>query len=71
VEDLVDGESEMEFSCPSIDVSGIAPSTLANAGLLMAGLFVDGNEVATVNMVVMVTKDADGRLFRQILSPLE
>jgi hypothetical protein len=31
--------------------SGISPSALANAGLLMACLVVDGEEVISVNMV--------------------
>jgi hypothetical protein len=51
VDDYADGESDMVFSVNSIDVSGIAPSTLANSGLLMAVLMVDGEEVASVNMV--------------------
>lgn len=51
VDDYFDGESEMNFSVDSIDVSGISPSTLANSGLLMAVLMVDGEEVASVNMV--------------------
>lgn len=55
VDDYPDGESEMNFSVDSIDVSGISPSTLANSGLLMAVLMVDGEEVASVNMVSMHT----------------
>jgi hypothetical protein len=51
VEDYPDGESEMSFSVDRIDVSGIAPSTLANSGLLMAVLMADGEEIASVNMV--------------------
>lgn len=51
VDDYSEGESDMTFSVDSIDVSGIAPSTLANSGLLMAVLMVDGEEVASVNMV--------------------
>ena len=51
VDDYPEGESDMTFSTNSIDVSGIAPSTLANSGLLMAVLMVDGEEVASVNMV--------------------
>jgi hypothetical protein len=51
VEDYVDGESDMVFSVPSIDVSEIPPSTLANSGLLMAVFMVNGEEVASVNMV--------------------
>lgn len=51
VDDYPEGESDMTFSASSIDVSGISPSTLANSGLLMAVLMVDGEEVASINMV--------------------
>lgn len=51
VEDYPDGESEMFFSTDKINVDGISPSTLANSGLLMALFMVDGEEVASVNMV--------------------
>lgn len=51
VEDYPDGESDMVFSVEQIDVIGISPSTLTNSGLLMAKFMVDGDEVATVNMV--------------------
>lgn len=47
----------------------ISPSTLANAGLLMACLVVDDVEVISVNMVVNVTKEG-GQLMREILNPL-
>ena len=43
----------MYFSCDCIDIEGIVPSTLANSGLLMAELVVDGDEVASINMVCM------------------
>lgn len=52
-----------------INVSTIPPSTLANSGLLMACLMVDGVEVASVNMVVNVTEDK-GQLYREIYNPL-
>ena len=32
VEDYLDGDSEVYFSTDSIDVTGIAPSSLANCG---------------------------------------
>ncbi|KAJ1385507.1 hypothetical protein B484DRAFT_309292, partial [Ochromonadaceae sp. CCMP2298] len=48
VEDYPEGESEMCFRVGHVDVSGIPPSTLANSGLLMAVLMVDGEEVASV-----------------------
>jgi hypothetical protein len=51
VEDYPDGESDMSFSVDQIDVTGISPSTLTNSGLLMAKFMVDGDEVASVNMV--------------------
>mmetsp|Transcript_3412 Transcript_3412/g.5318 ORF Transcript_3412/g.5318 Transcript_3412/m.5318 type:complete len:178 (-) Transcript_3412:64-597(-) len=70
VEDFPDGDSSMSISVDSIDVSDVSPSTLANSGLLMAVFMVDGEEVASVNMVVNVTKK-DGLLMRQIFNPLE
>lgn len=51
VDDYPEGDSEMFFSVGGIDVSGIPESTLTNSGLLMASLMVDGEEVASVNMV--------------------
>lgn len=51
VEDYPDGESEMHFEVAKVDVEGIAPSALTNAGLLMAKFIVDGEEVCSVNMV--------------------
>lgn len=54
VEDYPDGESEMSFSVDDVNVSGISPSTLANSGLLMAIFMVDGEEVASVNMVLNI-----------------
>lgn len=69
VEDYPDGDSDVTFAVDEIDVSAIPPSTLANSGLLMACLMVDGVEVASVNMVVNVTEER-GRLVREIYSPL-
>lgn len=57
------------YQVDEIDVSAIPPSTLANSGLLMACLMVDGIEVASVNMVVNVTEEK-GRLYREIYNPL-
>lgn len=69
-EDYPDGESDMIFSVDEIDVAGIPPSSLANSGLLMAVFMIGKVEVASVNMVVNVSKK-DGRLIREILSPLD
>jgi hypothetical protein len=70
LEDYPDGESDMTFHADTIDVGGIEPSSLTNSGLLMAVFMVNGKEVATVNMVVQVSK-RDGEIVREILSPLE
>ena len=70
IEDYPDGDSDMNFHVDSIDISGIPPSTLTNSGLLMAIFCVDGEEVATVNMVVNVFK-RDGQIVREILSPMD
>jgi hypothetical protein len=69
VDDYPDGESDVTFSVDEIDVNAIPPSTLANSGLLMACLMVDGAEVTSVNMVVNVTEER-GRLYREIYNPL-
>jgi hypothetical protein len=37
----------------------------------MACFKVHGEEVATVNMVVNVTKESNGEIMREILNPLE
>lgn len=60
----------MRFDLDRIDISGIPPSTLTNSGLLMACLMADGEEVASVNMVVNVFEKS-GKIMREILSPLE
>lgn len=70
VEDYVDGESEMNFSCQRVEVDDIPVSSLSNSGLLMARLMVDGDEVASVNLVVQVTLK-QGVAMRQIFSPLD
>jgi hypothetical protein len=67
--DYVTGSNKMCFAVDYIDFSGFKKSTLANAGLLMAGFLVDGKEIATVNCVVNVIP-RDGDLVRQILSPI-
>lgn len=51
IEDYPDGESDMHFEVEKIDIDGIEPSTLANTGLLIAALVVNGEEVASLNMV--------------------
>lgn len=70
-EDYPAGESDMEFSCPRIEVDDIPPSALTNSGLLMCGFVADGIEVATFNCVVNVYKADNGEIVREILSPLE
>lgn len=70
VDDYTEGDNEMYFSVDTIDVSHIPHSTLANYGLLMACLIIDGEEISNVNMVVNVTI-SDGKIMREIMSPLE
>lgn len=70
-EDYPDGESDMEFFIQTIDVSDIEQSKLTNSGLLIASLFVDGEETISVNMVVNVFQGNDGTIMREILNPLE
>ena len=60
----------MNFHTKSIYITGIAPSALANSGLLIAEFVVDGEEVISVNMVVNVSK-RNGEWMREILSPLD
>lgn len=51
-------------------MSGLAPSTLSNAGLLTATLLAgDGTEILDVNAVVQVTQEGDA-FTRCILDPL-
>ena len=70
VEDFPEGESDIFFTCPSIDLSGIPPSALTNSGLLIAAFMADGKEVAAVNCVVNVFKGPGGGIVREILNPL-
>lgn len=51
VEDYTEGENEMRFEVPAVDIDGIEPSALTNAGLLMAKLMANGDEVISVNLV--------------------
>jgi len=69
-EDYVRGGNTMEFECATIDVAGIRPGALTNAGLLGAVLMHRGEEVLTVNCVVDV-KNVDGTIRRVIYNPLE
>ncbi len=59
----------MVFRVPAVDVTGIPPSTLTNSSLLMACLVVDGEEVASVNMVTNIY-EKNGKVMREILNPL-
>ena len=56
----------------SLSISlGITPSTLANAGLIMAVLVTgEGVDVASVNLVVNVFVK-DGKVLREIWNPME
>ena len=54
----------------SIDVSGIKPSILTNAGLLIATLCSGGREVMDLNMVVQVQQTGSD-FVRLIYNPLE
>mmetsp|Transcript_34435 Transcript_34435/g.82201 ORF Transcript_34435/g.82201 Transcript_34435/m.82201 type:complete len:156 (-) Transcript_34435:27-494(-) len=70
-EDYAEGEHSMAFAVDSIDVSGIKPSALANAGLLIASLRDgDGTEIIDINLVVQVSKTDEG-FERCIFNPLE
>ncbi|KAJ1454268.1 hypothetical protein M885DRAFT_522097 [Pelagophyceae sp. CCMP2097] len=61
------------FSCAKIDVANIAPSTLANCGLLIATLKErSGREVVSLNCVAQVARNkATGKVTRMIYSPIE
>ena len=60
-----------EFAIDRIPVEGIAPSELANCGLLTATLYdARGADLVSVNMVVQVTQAPGGKLHRMIYSPL-
>ena len=53
-----------------IDVSGIKQSNLTNAGLLIATLVSQGEEVIDIKLVVQVTKNGDD-FVRIIFNPLD
>lgn len=69
--DYAGSDCFFEFAADRIPVDGIAPSELANCGLLTATL-VDARDrdVVAVNMVVQVTQAPGGKLSRMIYSPL-
>ena len=57
---------------PGINVDGIKPSRLTNAGLLTATLKSGKESVIDVNMVVQVSQEAKGApLVRCIFNPLD
>ncbi len=60
----------LHLQVEDIDVSSIPPSTLTNSGLLMAVFVADGEEVASVNMVVNVAEDESGAIIREVYNPL-
>lgn len=53
VEDYPDGESDMQIFIEKVDVGGVPVSKLVNSGLLMAKFIADGEEVVSVNMVLL------------------
>lgn len=73
--DYPSGEASFAFGVDSIDVSGIKPSALSNAGLLIASLSGESSsgdrvEIIDVNLVVQVSKDGDD-FVRCVFNPLE
>ncbi len=75
-QDYLEGDNDMYFSIEHIPVDDIPPSTLTNSGLLMACFMCEGNEAATVNMVVNVFSKADNPtddsiIVREIFNPCE
>lgn len=42
MEDYIEGENDVYFTCDTLDFSGIAPSALTNSGLLIAVFLADG-----------------------------
>ena len=67
-EDYLEGENEMYFSIENIIVDDISPSTLTNSGLLMACFISEGEEAASINLVVNVFQQ-DGDIMREIFNP--
>jgi hypothetical protein len=65
------GEHAFSFEVGAIDIAGIEPSVLTNAGLLIATLCsAVGGEVMDLNMVVQVQQAGD-EFTRLIYNPLE
>jgi hypothetical protein len=60
----------MRLQVARINIEGIKPSQLANAGLLVATLKSRGQVVIDVNMVVQVQRSGD-TLQRVIFNPLD
>lgn len=59
------------FKVDEVNVGGIKPSRLTNAGLLTATLKSGTDDVIDVNMVVQVASDRGGPLTRCIFNPLD
>ncbi|GMH59663.1 hypothetical protein TrRE_jg7356, partial [Triparma retinervis] len=58
------------ISVDSVDVSKVEPGKLANAGLLKVDVREGGENVCTINCVVMV-EERGGEFTREIYSPFE
>lgn len=65
------GDNDFKFQADRIELSGIKSSVLRNnMGLLRAALNDGREEVIEIKMVCEVT-ERDGRLYRNIMNPLE
>ncbi|GMI47041.1 hypothetical protein TrCOL_g157 [Triparma columacea] len=65
-----EGANSLLLSVSSVDVSNVEPGRLANAGLLSIDVLEGGEEVCTINCVVMV-REVGGEFEREIYSPFE
>ncbi|EOD17904.1 hypothetical protein EMIHUDRAFT_450034 [Emiliania huxleyi CCMP1516] len=66
-----EGPGKMRFHRDSLDVMHLQRAILCNVGLMTATLLDGDDEVLEVPMVVHVTPDSAGKLFRSIYNPLE
>lgn len=65
------GPASMRFHVDSVNVSHLKRHVLSNVGLFTATLLAGEEEIVQVSMVVQVTPDTSGQLFRSIYNPLE
>ena len=71
-QDFGEGSNAAMLTIDSVDVSGVKPGALSNAGLLVAKLVNEGGGgVVTINSVVMVREEGEGEFVRDIFNPLE